>query len=210
MLDRPLILATRNPGKISEIKELLSGFDLEIKGLQDFGPIGPVIEDGETFEDNAYKKALFTAKSIGFPALADDSGLVVEALGGMPGVYSARYAGDGTTDRDNNLKLMKAMEGETNRKAFFESVIAIAVPKGPALIYRGVCHGEITNKPMGVNGFGYDPLFYYPPLKKTFAQMSPEEKNSISHRGNAMSELKDEFDKVMIWLTQRKKEESFF
>jgi len=118
-LDRPLVLATRNEGKVSEFKSLLSGFDVEIKSLKDFGPIPPVEEDGETFEDNAVKKARFTARILGLPAMADDSGLMVKALGGMPGVYSARYAGEGATDEANNLKLLKAMEGVESREATF-------------------------------------------------------------------------------------------
>ena len=209
MLDRPLILATRNQGKISEFKDLLSGFDMEIKSLLDFGPIPPVVEDGETFEDNAYKKAHFSAKVLGLPALADDSGLVVEALGGAPGVYSARYAGEDATDKDNNLRLLETMEGKANRKAFFESIITIAVPCGPALVYEGRCEGEIIHQLRGENGFGYDPIFYYSPLKKTFAQMSQQEKNRVSHRGKVMAELQNEFDKVLIWLEQRLAEEPF-
>ena len=208
-LGRPLILATRNQGKISEFKELLSGFDVDIRSLNDFGPIPAVEEDGETFEENAYKKAHFTAKVLGFPALADDSGLVVPALGGEPGVRSARYGGDEANDLENNLKLLKAMAGVTNRMALFQCVIAIAVPRGPALIYEGKCEGEIADKMEGDQGFGYDPLFYYPSLKKTFAQMSLEEKNQVSHRGKAMAELRQEFDKVLIWLRQRLAEEPF-
>ena len=208
-LDRPLILATRNEGKISEFKELLSGSEVEIRSLNDFGPIPAVEEDGETFEENAYKKAHFTAKVLGFPALADDSGLVVPALGGEPGVRSARYGGDEANDLRNNLKLLKAMEGVTNRMAVFQCVIAIAVPRGPALIYEGKCEGEITDKMLGDQGFGYDPLFFYPALKKTFGQMSIEEKNRVSHRGKAMAELRQEFDKVLIWLRQRLAEEPF-
>ena len=208
-LGRPLILATRNQGKISEFKELLSGFDVDIRSLNDFGPIPAVEEDGDTFEENAYKKAHFTAKALGFPALADDSGLVVPALGGEPGVRSARYGGDEANDLENNLKLLKAMAGVTNRMALFQCVIAIAVPRGPALIYEGKCEGEIADKMEGDQGFGYDPLFYYPSLKKTFAQMSLEEKNQVSHRGKAMAELRQEFDKVLIWLRQMLAEEPF-
>ena len=208
-IDRPLILATRNEGKISEFRELLSGFEVEIRSLNDFGPIPAVEEDGDTFEENAYKKAHFTAKVLGFPALADDSGLVVPALGGEPGVRSARYGGDEANDLKNNLKLLKAMEGVTNRVAVFQCVIAIAVPRGPALIYEGKCEGEITDKMKGNQGFGYDPVFYYPSLQKTFAQMSIEEKNQVSHRGKAMAELRREFDKVLIWLGQRLAEEPF-
>jgi len=209
MLEKPLVLATLNQGKVSEFKELLSDFDVEIKGLQDFGPLSPVIEDGETFEENAYKKAHFTAKMLGFPVLADDSGLMVESLGGSPGVHSARYAGEGASDEENNLKLLEAMKGVENRKAAFKCVIMIAVPSGPALSYDGICEGEITHEMKGDHGFGYDPVFYYPPLKKTFAQMSIEEKNRVSHRGRAMSQLRDEFDKVLVWLRQRLAEEPF-
>ena len=206
-LERPLVLATRNQGKISEFRALLSGFDVELKSLKEFGPIPSAVEDGATFEENAYKKALFAARALGLPALADDSGLVVPALGGHPGVRSARYAGNGADDRANNLKLLKAMEGVKNRKAAFECVIAVAVPRGPSLIYEGKCEGEIIQTPAGDQGFGYDPLFYCPPLKKTFAQMSLEEKNRVSHRGKAMAELREEFDKILIWLRQRLAEE---
>ena len=209
MIDRPLVLATRNKGKISEFKTLFSGFPIEMKSLNDFGPIPEVVEDGKTFEDNAYKKAHFTAKVLGFPALADDSGLVVEALGGQPGVFSARYAGEGAGDEANILKLLKAMEGVSDRRAAFECVIAIAVPRGPALIYGGRCEGEIAGDRTGKNGFGYDPVFFYQPLAKTFAEMSQEEKNLVSHRGKAMAKLLAEFDKVLIWLAQRFAEEPF-
>jgi len=203
MPDNAMVLATRNEGKISEIKELLKGFNIELKSLLDFDPIPPVIEDGKTFEDNAYKKAYFTAKVLGLPALADDSGLVVEALGGAPGVYSSRYAGNDATDPDRIIKLLMDMRGKANRMAHFESVIIIAVPLGPALTYTGRCEGVITHEPKGENGFGYDPIFYYPPLDKTFAQMPREEKNGVSHRGKAMTKLRDEFDKVMIWLSHQ-------
>ncbi len=208
-LDRPLVLATKNRGKISEFKDLFRDFDLEVKSLNDFGPIPPVIEDGETFEDNAVKKAQFTAKVLGFPAIADDSGLIVKALGGEPGVFSARYAGEGTTDEANNIKLLGAMKGIEQREAAFICILAIAVPRGPALIYEGTCEGLITEEIRGRQGFGYDPLFYYPPLNKTFAQMSAAEKNSVSHRGRAIGELRGELDKVLIWLGQRLAEEPF-
>jgi XTP/dITP diphosphohydrolase len=167
-----------------------------------------VVEDGKTFEDNALKKARFTARVLGLPALADDSGLMVKSLGGLPGVRSARYAGQDADDSANNLKLLNAMEGvSSDRGAAFVCVIAIAVPRGPALIYEGTCEGVVTTELKGKNGFGYDPLFYYPPLRKTFAQMISEEKNRVSHRGKAMAELRREFDKVLIWLGQRLAEE---
>jgi XTP/dITP diphosphohydrolase len=202
MPDKAMVLATGNKGKVSEIKELFKGFNIEIKSLLDFDPIPSVIEDGKTFEENAYKKASFSAKVLGLPALADDSGLVVEALGGAPGVYSSRYAGNDATDPDRIIKLLMDMRGKTNRRAYFESVIIIAVPLGPALTFKGRCDGVITHEPRGENGFGYDPVFYYPPLDKTFAQMSMEEKNGVSHRGKAMMKLRDEFDNVIIWLSR--------
>jgi XTP/dITP diphosphohydrolase len=209
MMNRPLVLATRNEGKIAEFKTLFSGFPIEMKSLNDFGPIPEPVEDGKTFEDNAYKKAHFAARVLGFPALADDSGLVVEALGGQPGVHSARYAGEGAGDEANIQKLLKAMEGELDRRAAFECVIAIAVPRGPALIYSGRCEGEIGRDQKGKNGFGYDPVFFYGPLGKTYAEMNQEEKNRVSHRGKAMAQLLDEFDKVLLWLEQRLAEEPF-
>lgn len=210
MINCPLVLATRNQGKIAEFKKLLTEFDIEIKSLADFGPIPEIIEDGKTFEDNAYKKASFTAKVLGFPTLADDSGLIVDALGGAPGVHSARYAGAGATDAENMSKLLEDMKDVIDRRAAFQAVIIIAVPRGSALTYEGRCEGEITHVITGENGFGYDPVFYYPPLKKTFAQMSQEEKNRVSHRGKAMSEIRDEFDKIMIWLQNRLVDEPFY
>lgn len=195
-----LVIATRNKGKTVEIRELLKDFPVEVKNLDDFGPIPEVEEDGATFDENAYKKASFAAKVLGFPALADDSGLVVEALGGSPGVHSARYAGEHATDADRNKKLLREMEDRSDRRAAFECVISVAVPSGAALTYEGRCEGEIAREPAGDQGFGYDPVFYYPPLDKTFAQMSRTEKNRVSHRGKALSEFRGEFDKVLIWL----------
>jgi len=197
---RILVIATRNPGKTSEIRGLLNNFSLEIKDLNDFGPIPEVDEDGETFDDNAYKKASFTARVLGFPALADDSGLVVAALDGRPGIHSARYGGADLSDRERCEKLLAELEGVANRKAAFECVISIAVPSGPALTYEGRCEGEITQSPDGVNGFGYDPVFYYPPMGKTFARLTREEKNRVSHRGKALMEVREEFDKILKWI----------
>lgn len=197
-----LVIATRNKGKTLEIKALLKGFPVEIKNLDDFGPIPHLEEDGETFDENAYKKASFAARILGLPALADDSGLTVEALDGAPGIHSARYAGENATDEQRYLQLLDEMEGKSNRKAAFECVISIAVPTGPALTYEARCEGLITTEPAGSNGFGYDPVFFYPPYNKTFAQITIEEKNRISHRGKALAELRSEFDKVLIWIRQ--------
>jgi XTP/dITP diphosphohydrolase len=196
----PLVIATRNPGKTAEIRDLLTGFPVEIKNLDDFGPIPVVEEDGKTFDDNAYKKANFTAKILGIPALADDSGLVVEALGGAPGVLSARYAGENATDEQRCAKLLQEMRGKADRRAAFECVISIAVPSGPALTYEARCEGLVAERSAGQNGFGYDPIFFYPPLNKTFAQLTREEKSHVSHRGRALNEMKKEFDKVLIWI----------
>jgi XTP/dITP diphosphohydrolase len=197
-----LVVATRNRGKTEEIRGLLKGFNVMIKNLDDFGPIPEVEEDGDTFDDNAYKKASFAARVLGLPALADDSGLLVQALDGAPGVHSARYAGKNASDEEKCLKLLQAMQGKTDRKAAFECGISIAVPAGPALTYEARCEGLIADKLAGSNGFGYDPVFFYPPLKKTFAELTMEEKSRVSHRGKALTELKAEFDKVLIWLQQ--------
>jgi XTP/dITP diphosphohydrolase len=212
MHEKPIVivLATRNPGKIREFQALLDGFGVELRSLNDFGPIPEVVEDGDTFDENAYKKASFTAKVLGLPALADDSGLVVPALGGAPGVHSARYAGPGASDEDNVRRLLEELSGSADRRAEFVCNISIAVPRGPALTYEARCEGEITSQPEGENGFGYDPVFFYPPLGMTFAQLPPEEKNRVSHRGKAMAELRSEFDKVLIWLEQRLREEPSF
>ena len=195
-----IVLATTNKGKTKEFRELLKDFPIEIKDLGDFGPIPEIIEDGETFDDNAYKKASFTAKVLGFPAMADDSGLCVEALDGAPGVYSARYAGEAATDAQNVAKLLDALKDEENRKAAFECVISIAVPTGAALTYENRCEGVLTREPAGENGFGYDPLFFFPELNKTFAQLSIAEKAEISHRGKALKEVFNEMDKIIEWL----------
>lgn len=195
-----IVLATTNKGKTREMNELLKGFPIEIKNLNDFGPIPEVIEDGKTFDDNAYKKASFTARVLGYPAMADDSGLCVEALDGAPGVYSARYAGENAKDADNVNKMLDDLKDKENRNASFKCVISIAVPTGAALTYEGECHGVITQEPAGDNGFGYDPLFFYPEFNKTFAQLSIQEKGSVSHRGKALKEIADEMDKIIEWI----------
>lgn len=197
-----MVIATRNPGKTAEIRDLLKGFPIDIKNLADFGPIPEVVEDGTTFDENAYKKSSFTARVLGYPALADDSGLTVAALNGAPGVLSARYGGGNATDADRVRKLLAEMKGLGDRRAAFECVISLAVPSGPALTYEGRCEGLVMEAPEGANGFGYDPIFFYPPLKKTFAQLTREEKSRVSHRGMALHELRAEFDKVMTWIRQ--------
>ena len=195
-----IVLATHNTGKTVELRSLLQGLPVQIKNLNDFGPIPPIVEDGETFDDNAYKKASLTARYLGLPALADDSGLCVDALDGAPGVHSARYGGSDATDADRYHKLLAALGDTSDRSAHFSCVLSLAVPTGQALTYEAQCHGSITSAPAGNDGFGYDPIFYYPPLKKTFAQLTLAEKNDISHRALALKEFRSEFDKVMTWL----------
>ncbi len=195
-----IVLATRNKGKTREIRELLSSFPIEIKNLDDFGPIPEVEEDGETFDDNAYKKAAFAARVLGYPAMSDDSGLVVTALGGQPGVRSARYAGETATDAENCEKLLREMKGKQDRSAAFECVISIAIPTGAALTYEGRCEGELLESPQGENGFGYDPLFFFPAFGKSFAEVPMADKNRVSHRGKALQEVAQEFDKILDWL----------
>jgi XTP/dITP diphosphohydrolase len=197
-----LVVATRNRGKTAEIRDLLKGFPVLIKNLDDFGSIPEIKEDGDTFDENAYLKSSFAARVLGCPALADDSGLVVEALGGKPGVHSARYGGEKATDEDRCCKLLAELGENTSRKAAFECVISIAVPTGAALTYEGRCEGLITTKPEGTNGFGYDPVFYSLEYQKTFAQLTIEEKSRVSHRGKALREIASEFDKVLIWIRQ--------
>lgn len=198
-----IVLATTNKNKIKEFKEMLKDYPISLRSLSDFGPLPEIIEDGTTFDENAYKKAHQTAKILGLPTIADDSGLAVEALNGAPGVYSARYAGENSSDQDNIDKLLKEMKGVSNRKATFHCVISIAVPSGPALTYEGTCHGILLEQPRGTSGFGYDPLFYFEELGKTFAECTMEEKNRVSHRGKALKELKSELTQVLKWLKQR-------
>ncbi len=198
-----LVLASRNKGKTAEIRALLKKHPVQIRNLDDFGPIPPIVEDGDTFEANAYKKASLTARYLGFPAVADDSGLCVDALDGAPGVYSARYGGPDATDAQRCLKLLEELGDNPNRRARFECVISVAVPTGPALTYEASCDGLITQHPVGENGFGYDPIFFYPDLGKTFAELTSEEKNRVSHRGKAMRELSAEFDKVLKWIARQ-------
>ena len=202
-----LVLATTNRNKVREFRQFLADFPVQVKSLADFGRLPEVIEDGRTFDENAYKKAHHYARVLGLPAIADVSGLVVEALDGAPGVYSARYAGEDATDQENCQKLLDVLGNKTNRKARFVCVLSIAVPSGPALTYEASCAGTILAEPRGSNGFGYDPLFYFEPLKKTFAELSLEEKNKVSHRGKVLTELQAEFGKVMKWLEQRTREE---
>jgi len=185
-----LVLATRNEGKAKEIREALSGLEVDLLTLSDFPEVH---EDGATFSENAKKKALTVAKFTGLPALADDSGLEVDALGGMPGVRSARFAGEGADDDANNRKLLELLKGlpPERRTARFRCVLALAFPDGEVYTVEGTCEGLIAEEPAGEGGFGYDPLFLIPEEGRTFAQMTREEKNSLSHRGRALRKLRE-------------------
>ena len=188
-----IVFATRNPGKVVELAQLTREIPgLLIRGLQDFD-VPEVAETGATFAANATLKALAVSRATGLPALADDSGLQVDALEGAPGVYSARYAGEHADDAANNAKLARAMRGQTCKTARFRSVLALADVSGrlggDVILAEGRCEGEILSEPQGSGGFGYDPLFYVPALKMSFAQIDLATKNQLSHRGKAMEVL---------------------
>ncbi len=184
-----LVIATNNKNKLIEIREKFSPVKgLEIQSLNDFENAPVTIEDGETFEENALKKAREVSSFTGLPALADDSGLVVEALSGRPGVLSARYGGIETTDTQKNLLILDEMKKipDGKRGAKFVCVIAIALVNGSEYTVRGECSGIIAREMKGSNGFGYDPIFYLPQFKKTMAELALAEKNKISHRALAL------------------------
>ena len=195
-----ILLASHNKNKIAELEALLKTVcaDAEVVSLSDVGFTDEIAEDGTTFEENALIKAR-TGARLGYITVADDSGLMVDALGGAPGVYSARYAGeDGNTEK-NNAKLLAALQGvpQDKRTAHFVSVVACVFPDGREdIVVRGECPGEILTSPRGKTGFGYDPLFWYASFGKTYAEMTAEEKNSISHRGVAMQAFAKAFAKL--------------
>lgn len=191
-----ILVATTNPGKIAELEAMLD-FDAEWFGLSDFPNINEIKENGKTFAENARKKALGYARQTGLWTIADDSGLVVDALGGEPGVKSARFSGDKETNRTlldhkNMVKVLKLLEGtpKENRTARFICCLCLASSEKVLIETEGKLEGFIAEKEAGENGFGYDPIFFLPHLNKTVAQISREEKNAISHRGNAIRKLK--------------------
>lgn len=182
-----LVLATRNPGKLLEIRRLLADEGIEVMGLDAFSEIEEIEEDGDTFTANACKKAQTVANATGYPALADDSGLEVEALSGAPGIYSARFAGHQANDDDNNRKLLaRLVDVPPPRKAAFRCVMAYCLPGGDCRFFEGRLEGMILPAARGAGGFGYDPLFLVPEYGKTLAELPVEVKNRISHRGQAL------------------------
>lgn len=186
------MIATRNQNKAGEIAHLLKDLPIALRTLKEFSDIPDVEEDGLSLYQNARKKAVHSAQASGLWALADDTGLEVEALGGRPGVLSARYAGEECDWDKNNRKLLSELKGlkAEQRKAVFRCVIAVADPLGPVILEEGTVEGWITDTYQGDQGFGYDPVFYVPSLKKTLAEMSFEEKNKISHRAMAILKIK--------------------
>lgn len=187
-MTKKLLLASRNQHKLVELQQMLHDLDIEVLSLDDVSDMPPIDEDGDTFVANASKKARLTAIHTGYATLADDSGLVVDALGGQPGIYSARFAGEEADDLKNNKKLLQMMSGleDDKRRARFVCVIAISDPDGNIQTAEGKCEGYIGYKEQGAGGFGYDPLFIPDGYTKTFAELSSEEKNHISHRGQAL------------------------
>ena len=202
---KEILVATGNPGKIVEIRAMLDA-DVRWLGLSELAPMDEIAEDGTTFTENARKKALGYAKTAGLCTLADDSGLVVDALGGAPGVKSARFSGEKPKDTDRTLidhrNIAKTLEllkdvPQEKRTARFVCRLCLASPERVLIETEGILEGLITDREIGQNGFGYDPIFFVPHLKKTIAQLSSQEKNAISHRGNAIRKLKPLLDELL-------------
>ncbi len=192
-MPRDLVLATRNPHKGAELAAILAGLPVRIRTMDEFPDVPDVVEDGETCEANAVKKARAVSEATGLLAVADDTGLEVDALGGRPGVYAARYAGQQATYEDNCRKLLQELAGvpHDRRTARFVTVAAVAEPSEKVQVTTGRLDGLITEAQVGEQGFGYDPVFYVPDLGKTLAELSSEEKNRISHRAKAFAQVRE-------------------
>ena len=190
---KELVVATRNRGKLQEIRSLLDGVVTTVHCADDFSDFPETVEDGLTFRDNALKKAREAMRCTGLPALADDSGLVVDVLDGRPGVYSARFAGEGAGDAANNRQLLEELDGvpEIRRQAAFVCVLAYVTPSGTEQVFSGRVGGAILTSARGEGGFGYDPLFLVDGFERTMAELSLQEKNAISHRGQALQQFRE-------------------
>lgn len=193
------VLASNNMGKLREFKEILSEFDIGVVPQSMVGADFEVNETGDTFEENAYLKASAVLSFSSFPVVADDSGLCVEALGGAPGLHSARFGEEGWTDRQKYEYLLEKMKDEPNRKAKFVSAICCILPGGRVIRALGECHGRILQEPVGEGGFGYDPIFAPDGCEGSFASISEEEKNKISHRALALQAFREELIKYVNW-----------
>ncbi|MBE6948278.1 MAG: RdgB/HAM1 family non-canonical purine NTP pyrophosphatase [Ruminococcaceae bacterium] len=190
------VLASNNKGKLIEMKAILSEQGVEVISQREAGLNLEVEENGETFADNAYIKAKAASEVLGLPAISDDSGLCVEALGGAPGVHTARYGGEGLSDEDRYLLLLKNMENAEDRRAKFVSAVVCVMPNGDVISGYGECHGEILYAPKGNGGFGYDPIFGLPEMGgKSMSEITAEEKNAVSHRGKAIEKFREELMK---------------
>ena len=192
-----LVLASKNQKKLVEMNDILSHLGIEVCSEAEAGVDLEVEETGTTFEENSLLKAKAVMEASGLPAIADDSGLCVDCLNGAPGVYSARYGGEGLSDEQRYRMLLENMRGQMPRTAKFVSVITCCFPNGDTLTARGECPGTIAYAPMGEGGFGYDPVFFVPERKKTFAQLTAEEKNAISHRGTALKLFKEQLERYL-------------
>jgi XTP/dITP diphosphohydrolase len=188
------VLASKNEKKLKELQEILSSLGIEVILQSQIGIDVDVEETGSSFEENALLKAGAVWEAANLPAIADDSGFVVDALGGGPGIFSARYGGPDLDDRGRLMLLLQNMRGQTKRSCRFVCAIACAFPNGDTVTAKGECEGVVAFAPQGEGGFGYDPVFFVPSMKKTMAQISPEEKHQISHRGKALRQLKTELE----------------
>lgn len=196
MKQKTIIIATRNQGKLKEFKAILADSYDEILSLSDFDGFPEIEETGSSFEENALIKAKAACDRLGVDAIADDSGLVVETLGGAPGIYSARYAGEGASDEENNKELLSELKGKENRDARFVCCIALVLKDGTRKFFKGECEGRIISEKRGTSGFGYDPVFYVPRYGKTMAELGPDVKNEISHRALACGKLLSYFSSL--------------
>ncbi|MFN3286674.1 MAG: XTP/dITP diphosphatase [bacterium] len=188
-----IVLATRNEAKSAELQRMLADLPLEVRTLRDYPQVPPLPEEGESYEANARSKALAVARWLNEVALADDSGLEVDYLEGQPGARSARFLGDDATDEDRNREILRRLQGvpPENRTARYRAVVAVAFPDGRVYTFEGTCEGAIALEPRGTGGFGYDPIFYLPELDRTVAELSPQEKDLISHRGQAVRKARE-------------------
>lgn len=196
---KQVIFASSNQGKIKEVASILEKFHVSVKSLADIGYLDDIEETGDTFEENALIKARAIANRHGLTVIADDSGLEIDALGGAPGVYSARYAGEPKCDDANIEKVLKELTGRTDKSPFtarFVCVLVVVTPEGEETVVRGTCEGVIIDELRGAGGFGYDPIFYLPEKEKTMAELTQEEKNAISHRAQAFEKLTQYFNEM--------------
>ena len=195
-----VVLATHNAGKVRELAGPLADFGVEVIGLEAFPQIEDIEETGTTFEENALLKARAVMEATGLPSIADDSGLMVDALNGAPGVYSARYGGPALDDAGRYRLLLDNMRGQLDRRCRFVSAICCCFPNGDIVTARGECPGTLAYAPKGEDGFGYDPVFFVPSLKKTFAELTGGEKNAVSHRGAALAAFSGNLTKYLASL----------